>query len=259
MNEKHNLTNDSNEKSKAHKTKPTLNNYGMMFLTEHPHFIQMKNLMDKSKPVADLGVAFGYTSLKLLESGFQKVYANDLDERHLNELWNNTPEQFKSKLELKPGNVLDLNIEKGSLGGIIAIKLLHFLLPDDLRALLKNMYDWLSNGGYLMITSPSVPFVELTDPDNAENVNAAYYERVKNKEEWPGLFDSSFLFKNNETIKRNMNSKHNLLSNEILMRETYLAGFEVLKCEYFGLNFKESLYINDCKLKHEASIICFKR
>ena len=256
MNEKQD---DSNDKSKAPKTKPTLNNYGMMFLAEHPHFVQMKSLMDKSKPVADLGVAFGYTSLKLLESGFQKVYANDLDERHLNELWNNTPERFKSKLEMKPGNVLDLSFEKGSLGGIIAIKLLHFFLPDDLRALLKNMYDWLSSGGYLMITSPSPSFIELTDPDNAENVNTAYFERVKNKKEWPGLFESSFLFKNNEAIKRNMISKHNLLSNEILMRETYLAGFEVLKCEYFGLNFKDSLYINDCRLRHEASIICLKR
>ena len=251
--------NDSKEIAKKFNTKLTLNHYGMMFPMEHPHFVQMKSLMDKSKPVADLGVAFGYTSLKLLESGFQKVYANDLDERHLSELWNNTPEQFKSKLELKPGNVLDLNFEKGSLGGLVAIKVLHFLTPEDFRSMLKRIYEWLAPNGYLMITSPSPCFFELITPDNVENIKNVFYERVKNKDEWPGIFESSFLFKHNESLRRNIDSKQNLFSNEVLMREAALAGFEVLKCEYFGLNLKDLFYINDCTLRHEASIICFKR
>ena len=130
-------------------TKLTLNAHGMMFPVLNPYFVHAMNLMDKTKPVADLGVAYGFTSKKLLENGFEKVIANDLDERHLKELWETVPEEHKHFLELMPGNVLDIEFDKESLGGITAIKWLQFIHGGDVAKVFKKFYDWLQPGTYL--------------------------------------------------------------------------------------------------------------
>ena len=137
---------DSNAISKKYKSKLTLNSYGMMFPLINPYFTQVMELMDKSKPVADLGVAYGLTTKKLLEKGFDKVIANDLEEKHLKDLWETTPESFHSRLELMPGNVLNLDFDNDSLGGIIAIRWLQFIHGDDVRKVFKKFYDWLQPG-----------------------------------------------------------------------------------------------------------------
>lgn len=137
---------DSNDITKKYKSKLTLNSHGMMFPLINPYFTQVMELMDKSKPVADLGVAYGLTTKKLLENGFEKVIANDLEEKHLKDLWETTPESFHSRLELMPGNVLNLEFDNDSFGGIIAIRWLQFIHGDDVRKVFKKFYDWLQPG-----------------------------------------------------------------------------------------------------------------
>jgi hypothetical protein len=131
--ESSNYENDSKILNSKLNTKLTLNSYGMMFPVLNPYFLQVMGLMDKSKPVADLGVAYGFTSKKLLENGFQKVIANDLDERHLKDLWETVPEGHKHFLELMPGNFLNIEFDKESLGGIFAVKCLQFIHGEDVR------------------------------------------------------------------------------------------------------------------------------
>ena len=138
---------DAQEVLLKYNCKLTVNSHGMMFPLVSPHFIQVMNLMDKTKPVADLGVAYGFTTKIILDNGFQKVIANDLEEKHLKELWNGVSEHKKKHLELMPGNVLDIEFDKESLGGIFAIKLLHFIHGNDVRKLFKKFYDWLKPGG----------------------------------------------------------------------------------------------------------------
>ena len=252
--------NDSKVVASKYKSKLTLNSYGMMFNMLNPYFIQAMNLMDKSKPVADLGVAYGFTTKKLLDCGFQKVIANDLEEKHLKELWDSVPVNQKNHLELMPGNVLDIDFDKESLGGITALKLLHFIHGNDVRKLFSKFFDWLAPGGYLMIAVCSLEFHDFSKQwDNDGIVKKKYLERIKNKEEWPCSFTKEELFSNDNTMCRNFPDKMNLLTNDILVREANLAGFEVLKCEYFGCNFEEEFYIRDCTRREEASIICYKR
>lgn len=90
-------------------------------------------------------------------------------------------------------------------------------------------------------------------------VKKQYIERIKNKSEWPGEFYSKDLFPNDDTMTRNVPEKINLFTNEVLIREAVLAGFEVLKCEYFGLDYEKEVYLHDCTRREEASIICYKR
>lgn len=137
---------DSNDITKKYKSKLTLNSHGMMFPLINPYFTQVMELMDKSKKVADLGVAYGLTTKKLLENGFDKVIANDLEEKHLQDLWETTPQSFRSRLELIPGNVLNLEFDNDSFGGIIAIRWLQFIHGDDVRKVFRKFYDWLEPG-----------------------------------------------------------------------------------------------------------------
>ena len=138
---------DAREVLLKYNCKLTVNSHGMMFPLVNPHFIQVMHLMDKTKPVADLGVAYGFTTKIILDNGFQNVIANDLEEKHLKELWNSVPENQKKHLELMSGNVLDIEFDQESLGGIFAIKLLHFIHGNDVRKLFKKFYDWLQPGG----------------------------------------------------------------------------------------------------------------
>lgn len=244
--------------------KPTLNNYGFMFEIESPHFIQMMNLVDKNKPIADLGVAFGYTTKRLLENGFQKVVANDLDPRHLIELWNNVPEELRPHLELKPGNVLDLDFENESLDGLVALKWLQFLHGQDVRKVFKKFYDWLEVGGYLLVDVPTPSiikaFINLIpyDISGYGNVEERFNKRLKNGDEWPGEFYTRDLLKENDPILKHAPEMQNFFSNDILAREAVLAGFDILKLEYFGIDLIEKRVISDCRRKEVASIICYK-
>ena len=87
-------------------------------------------------------------------------------------------------------------------------------------------------------------------------------ERIRNNEEWPGAYerkDLTIISMKDDPLSRNAPLKANLFTNEILIREASLAGFEILKVEYFGLNLKEKVYVQDCTMRQEASIICYKR
>jgi SAM-dependent methyltransferase len=142
---------DAKEVLLRYNGKLTMNSHGMMFPMENPHFTQVMSLMNKTKPVLDLAVAYGFTTKKLLDNGFQKVIANDLEEKHLQELWQTVSEDQKKYLELMPGNVLDMEFDKESIAGIIAIKLLHFIHGNDVRKLFKKFHDWLQPGGMFFI------------------------------------------------------------------------------------------------------------
>ena len=56
---------------KEFKAKLTLNKFGKMSLSETPLFTILKKTAEKSKPVLDIGCAYGFTSKALLASDFQ--------------------------------------------------------------------------------------------------------------------------------------------------------------------------------------------
>jgi len=234
----------------------TKNSFGFQFEMENPHFNLSLSLMSKDKPVADLATAYGFSSKILLNSGF-KVIANDLDERHLDELWNSVSSEQKKNLELRPGNVLDLNFEKKSLSGIVAIKLIQFLEGQQIRILFKRFYDWLAPNGFLIIATSS-PFIGRSFKNFDDEIPRKYYEKLRNKCEWPGQFFPVKDILKSEKVVSNLPENFNLICNDILIREANNAGFSVFKCEYFDMDFENKRYVRDGLCKQESSIICFK-
>lgn len=99
-----------------------------------------------SRPIADLGVAYGFTSKCLLDAG-AKVIANDLSKEMLQELEKSVSNEQKARLTLMPGDALKLKFDKESLDGIWANRYLHFLKPEDIRTSMKHFYHWLAPGG----------------------------------------------------------------------------------------------------------------
>lgn len=137
----------------------TENKMGFMIQTADEYiqdFIAHVQRSPKPFHVADLGVAFGYTSKLLLKAG-ATVMANDLAESHLMALDNSVDSQDdRQRLTLLPGNALHLQIAEASLDGILACRWIHFLSGDEVRKVLLKLYGWLKPGGRLCLTTVSI-------------------------------------------------------------------------------------------------------
>jgi SAM-dependent methyltransferase len=251
---------------KIFKSKLTLNNHGKMSLSEIPHFKFARNNMSKSKPVLEMGCAFGYTTKILLSEGFT-VIANDIDQRHLDELEKSvTSGEEKSRLTLRVGNLLDLSFEENSLSGVLGCNVIHFLEGPQIRDLFHRCYKWLAPNGILTF-SAAAPFemYYFMGQESAERIIRDFYSKLKGAQEWPGKFDSKRELITPEEANMNGNvffrylpEKLNFLSVEILMREALLAGFNVLKADYFEENengYQEAKVISKMKF---VSIVCVK-
>lgn len=81
-----------------------------------------------------------------MNEGFH-VIANDLSPEMLSTLFTTVPKEQQSRLSVKPGNILDIDFPKESLGAIFALRFMHFLTGEEFRRAFKNYYDWLSPGG----------------------------------------------------------------------------------------------------------------
>jgi SAM-dependent methyltransferase len=245
---------DAERKEESHYL--TLNKYGLMLKLENPHLLLSLQMMDKTKPVLDLGVAFGFSSKILLKAGYQRVIANDLDERHLQILRESLSDDERSRLELKAGNALDLEFEANSMGGIIALRWLHYLSGSDVRKILEKFFKWLSPGGILVVTV-GTPLVNVNKSEL--DLESIYYERKRNGVEWPGFFYKHESKSAHAIDYENTPEWANFMFNDVLIREVTKAGFEIFKVEYFDRDVNTSVYSRDGLRKMDASAICLKR
>jgi SAM-dependent methyltransferase len=248
----------------ASKSMLTLNKYGKMSLSENPHISLARKTMSKSKPVLELGCAYGYMAKLLLHDGFT-VIANDLDQRHLNELVESVDgEEERSRLILRPGNLLDLKLENDSLSGVICCNVIHFLEGHQIRDLFHRCYKWLAPNGILTFSAASPYSMRyFLNREIADELIKTFYKDLQDKVEWPGQYDTKKILtaSSNEisnVLFKNVPDKSNLVSAEILVREALLAGFRILKVDYFDENengYYEPIEISKMEI---ASILCIK-
>jgi SAM-dependent methyltransferase len=246
-----------------YKSKLTLNNYGKMSLTETPHFTLLKNIANKSKPVLDIGCAYGFTSLALLENGFE-VIANDLNNEHLVDGFKDISNEQRARLTLKVCNLLDLNFEENSLSGIVALNVLHFLVGSDIREMFRRFYKWLAPNGVLTVSVGTPYFGDiLFSNDLRKTYSETFYNKLNSGIEWPGENAITFAEINLSDTKKhklikNMPKNLNWLSTEILAREAIHSHFNIFKLEYFNENDAGYSELKDNTNKLFASIICVK-
>lgn len=136
-------------------------------------------------PVLEIGSAYGIATLQVLKTGAQ-VIANDLDSRHLDILYESTPQNLRSQLQLIPGRFpTDLQFKQNYFGGILSSRMLHLLPPQELSISFEFLYKWLKPGGKLFIIVDT-PFLKLF-----EKFLPIYNDRVKRGERWPGFIEKT--------------------------------------------------------------------
>ena len=121
---------------------PTLNSYGYML--EKPDVISQEFIqyVGSIKGLAlDIGSAYGVSVISALQNG-ATVIANDLDERHLQILVQNTPCQLKQNLTILQGKFpSEVNIQAGSLDGVLSSGVLHYLTGEELEIAFQKIFN----------------------------------------------------------------------------------------------------------------------
>ncbi|OQV16135.1 hypothetical protein BV898_09770 [Hypsibius exemplaris] len=181
-----------------------------------------------SGPVADLGCGPGHNVKLLLNAGTKSIIANDINEDHLKKFYKTLSEEETERAVALRGSALTLNkiIKTGTLGGILAANLVHFLHPSEVRNAFRLFYELLAPGGKLCVIAFS------TRCGVAVGSQDLIRQRRKDGAEWPGLVTADF----QEPTKRDEASSEMvykvLLNPEELRREAEAAGFHVEKAGF---------------------------
>ena len=200
----------------------TLNNMGYMTSTSDSFtddFVEFSRTA--SKPVLDIGAAYGIATKKALYGG-AKVIANDIDGRHLEILYNEVSEDEKSRLTLLPGDLNLLNIAESSVSAVLVCRVLHFFSGPQIETVAKKIYNWLDVGGRVFIVAET-PYLK-----NFQNFIPIYENRISKNEAWPGYIDDvmSVAPERGAFLPKQMH----LLDPEVLRRVFEGSGFKTVKC-----------------------------
>lgn len=222
---------------------PTLNKTGYMTSTLDSYskaFVEFATLINDK--VLEIGAAYGIATLKALEEG-ARVIANDIDERHLEILYKNSPIKHRDRLTLLPGSFPEgLHMNNESVSGILISRVLHFFDGQTIEQSLRTAYGWLKQKGKLFIVAET-PYTK-----NWADFMPEYERRLKVNDKWPGLVLNS-----SEYTKVRLNQIPKMvhwLDKKVLMRAVQEAGFYIEKIDYINrIDFPE-----DVKLDGRESI-----
>lgn len=177
---------------------------------------------DQTGPVLELGAAYGFVSLHALSMG-AKVIANDIDPRHLQILYDKTPEDWRSRLTLLPGEFpQDLNLENQSIAGCYVARMLGYLEPANLQIGFAKLFKFLKPNAKLFIVA-STPFKGVF-----KKIIAPYEQRVQEGEQWPGYFTDL-----KKIINESIPDKLHFFDEIVLTRELERVGFFVEHVEMY--------------------------
>ncbi len=217
---------------------PTLNQTGFMTLEVDEYSQEFINYASffPDRPSLEIGAAYGVASLKALKQGAH-IIANDLDNRHLEILKQQCPQDYKDRLTLLPGNFPEeIDFEEGSLQAVLACRVFHFFPGDKIIEGLKKIKHWLTDQGKLFIINET-PYFGTT-----KAFIPIYEERKKAGAEWPGLADLNCF---DPTKRPFVECTINLFDADTLTRALHEAGFKIEKLSYInreGVFPKSALY-----------------
>ncbi len=218
---------------------PTLNNMGWMINTDQldPYteaFIAYA--LTASKPVLEVGAAFGVAAPRILQQG-NAIIVNDLDHRHLDYLYKQTPTDLRDNLTLLPGSCVDeIHIEKHSLSAILCGRVFHFFDTETITLCLTRFASWLEPNGKIFIVADSI-FHGMN-----ENGLSQFLQRKTAGHPNPGrvsLSDNARLTTqpNKESILQAMPEYFNFIDIETMVRLFNEAGFLVEQASYFSAGY----------------------
>ncbi len=208
----------------------TLNKMGYM-LAEPESLMQafIDFALIVEEPVLDIGCAYGIATLSALEKG-ATVIANDLDERHLELLKSQVPLSSQGRLRLKPGRMPeDLDFPEGSLGAVLASRVLNFVHPDKLEESFHKISRWLRKGGrfFYLGGSPWFGLYRTFIPQ--------YEQNKKDKKPWPGFINPLKDYAPPETAV-NLPEYVTLLDKDEVKHLLTQAGFKIESLTYTSVD-----------------------
>ena len=179
-----------------------------------------------TRPVADIGAAFGVATIPALAAG-AKVIAVDVEESHLAELRNETPQVFLDNLTTRQGRFPYIDFEPGSLDACYISQVLPFLSGEEITQGIEKLHEWLSEDGKIFIVSftPYIAHVASYIP---------IYEQKRDRGiQWAGYIDNLKSYSKNNAIADQLPDRINHV--DINDMERVLEGlFHIEKIEYFG-------------------------
>jgi SAM-dependent methyltransferase len=204
---------------------PTLNRQGYMlsFLDVYTQaFVEFAGSC--SKPVADIGAAYGVATLPALKVGAE-VIAVDIDDRHLQLLRSQAPQgtmlttvcaAFPEAMDFAPS----------SIGAFLVARVVHFFTPARLEQAAKKLCEWLAPEGKVFLTAET-PYLK-----NWEAFIPVYEARREAKELWPGFVEDVMRYTPDRG--KNLPSTMLLLDPDVLRRVFQAAGFLVEKADFLA-------------------------
>jgi SAM-dependent methyltransferase len=208
---------------------PTLNGRGFMLEALDSCADEFVSFAAEAEgEVLDIGCAYGVASLAALNAG-ARVCACDMEPRHLDKLIEQTPPEVRSQLRTVTGILPEVEFPSGTFHAILASRVIHFLSGPDLRIALNAMFDWLRPGGrlYLVADTPYMP--------GWDDIVPSYQAAKSAGDLWPGLIPDFARYSASNAESSDRPHFLNTLDPDILERECRLAGFEIARASFFGL------------------------
>ena len=125
----------------------------------------------------------------------------DMDSRHLQIVAENVPRSKSHLLTCVLGSLPhEIPLANASVSGILLSEVLHFLQGDDIKPAFTTLYQKLTPGGYLYVSTLSIHFFDCID----RTIVKDFFIKLDNGHAWPGvvLYDDNMLAKHHEAAKR---------------------------------------------------------
>lgn len=225
----------------------TLNGKGFMFPIQDQI---TKTFLDQilGKKVVEIGVAYGDTIIEGLKRGCAHYTAVDLEQKHLQLAASRVNEELKNKdilkqkVDFQAGTYpTGIHLQESSYDAILAIRVIHFLTPNEFEQALLNFYRILKPGGKVYILS-GTPYVKLY-----QSFIPIYEQRKKEGWEYPGYVDSLYPYATSHTSqeiteKYISTGSFMFLDSDSLHQKFSQAGFIIEKCCELPLSYSSEVW-----------------
>jgi chorismate-pyruvate lyase len=180
-----------------------------------------------SKPVMDIGAAFGVATLPAIEAG-AKVIAVDVEEKHLSAIADSVDPSLRGQLVTINEKFPEFELPADSLSAVYMSQVLPFLKGEDIERGAKKIYDWLTPGGEVFVVS-FTPYIS-----HVESFIPLYEARRDAGVRWAGYVNDLSRFSNDPKIFKHLPNEIHHIGLEDLQWVFEQAGFEIKEARYFG-------------------------
>lgn len=219
----------------------TLNSFGYMSPVADRYTTDFLNAAASSSPLPamDIGTAYGDLVLEALRVGAEKVFANDLDRRHL-DILRERAGAAESRIIFVHGRFPEIDVQPASMGAICVSRVLHFLSGAEIERCATWLFETLAPGGVVVATAET-PYLGIL-----RRFIPIYEERRRTGAPWPGVVENLYEYIETQSYPQMMN----FLDTTVLARTFESAGFQVVRC---GM-FERTEYTSDLRMDGRESV-----